>query len=71
MITVDKNIPKPEHGLSIYPFAEMEVGDSFFAEDKTPNQLHNAGASWARTRGLARKWTARTVEGGARIWRAA
>ena len=34
-IPIDKNIPLPSRNLSVsnvYPFAELEIGDSFFIE---------------------------------------
>jgi len=68
-IKIDKNVPIPETAGNgaVYPFAEMEVGDSFYVEGKTSNQLQNAASHWRKRKGW--KFATRTKEGGARIWR--
>ena len=54
----------------IYPFGSMEVGDSFLVK-----QIENAqtarNSAWAYGKNHGRKFTARTVENGLRIWRIA
>jgi hypothetical protein len=52
-----------------YPFAEMEVGDSFFVPGKKSSQLGNF-CSYQRLK-TGRKFTVRQVDGGCRIWRTA
>lgn len=63
---IEKNVPLPGVAAT-YPFEQMEVGDSFFAEGKTANQLQNAASHWRKRKGW--KFATRTEEGGARIWR--
>ncbi len=70
MIEIDRNVPmpaKPHAGgrPSIYPWAELEIGDSFFVPDKKSS---NCGA-WMAGKLLGRKFSARTVDGGVRVWR--
>ncbi len=65
---IEKNVPVPEQGgRSQYPFADMQVGDSFFAEGKKPEQLQNAATHWRKKKGW--KFAARKESNGARIWR--
>ena len=68
MYTIEKDIPAP-HGKSIYPFTQMEVGDSFFAEGKKFSAVYSAAASFAKKHQNGWKFKARTLEGGTRIWR--
>lgn len=73
---VDKNIPMPRRdgkGLSApgssgrppkYPFRNMEIGESFFADDEgVRNCAHQAKIR------LGRVFSVRKVEGGFRCWR--
>ena len=70
-IVIEKNVPAPANPRRRkYPFAEMEVGDSFFA----PNiKISSVTYSFARHPG--KKFTARTVTEngvkGFRVWRIA
>jgi hypothetical protein len=72
---IDRDIPIPErvNGRKIYPFDEMEVGDSFFVEAKDAQRARNAVFQWKKRRG--REITVRSItEGGVRglrIWRTA
>jgi hypothetical protein len=83
-IKIDKNVPIPPGAgarASVYPFEDMEVGDSFFAAGKTSDQLTNAGAHYRKKNGWG--FSARNTEEmgihpetgaeapikGARIWR--
>ena len=82
-IKIDKNVPIPEGATraSAYPFEDMEVGDSFFMQGKTSDQLTNAASHWRKKKGWG--FTARNVHEmgkhpdtgadlpikGARIWR--
>jgi hypothetical protein len=50
-----------------YPFAKLEVGDSFFVPGIKMSVLSSA-ASGARKR-TGFKFTTRTVDGGVRTWR--
>jgi len=71
---IEKNIPTPETlgggARKKYPFDEMKIGDSIFIE----GQVIQGGAfSSARyfEKKLGIKFTARSVDGGVRIWRIA
>lgn len=73
MFTVDKGIPCPTAGIGIakYPWATMEVGDSFFVPGD-PRVLAlrlQAAASKERTR-TGKRYTGRRQVDGVRIWRA-
>lgn len=75
---VDKNVPLPENrgrrwGTSVYPFRDMEVGDSFFVPAsveetvKVGKRIASAGTNRAlRKDGIY--FTVRKVEGGASDW---
>lgn len=70
MFTIEKNIPITKsspgrkQGVSKYPFAEMEIGDSFLV----PREKENSVNCISR-RFLDKKFSMRKVEGGCRIWR--
>lgn len=78
MIAIDKNIPiggikrgRPR----MYPFAEMEIGDSCLFEkflDEPRKAVMRASATagmWVKHNKSDRKFTCRTVENGIRIFR--
>ena len=72
MINIDKNIPMPKivrNGgpKAKYPFADMQVGDSFEVTDKTTKKFASTCA--AATRRLGSKFTIRTIDNGIRVWR--
>ena len=77
---IEKNIavpPMPNRGpYNIYPWKEMEVGDSFLLVPKDGESLRglmrriNPQALNAKKR-LGRTFTCRTVENGVRVWRVA
>ena len=52
-----------------YPFAELQVGESFLVPGKTTDKF-GATVTLARKR-TGRNFTTRNVEGGVRIWRTA
>lgn len=66
---IDKDVPMPEV-TGTYPFAQMEVGDSFFVPGRTPKQMQNAAANH-RKKGKKFKAMQVTEKGveGTRIWR--
>lgn len=77
MIKIDKNIPIPAgHNIGLragkYPFATMEVGDSFFIADE-PRRVWTAAYGWGKRHGAKFSMHACTedAEDGARIWRIA
>ena len=66
---------KLERGLDIpdrktgpkYPYEQLELGDSFYLEGGDLSKLCNANyREWRRT---GKKYTARKVENGVRVWR--
>lgn len=79
-IRIEKGIPIPPGGRAgkenaRYPFADMEVGDSFFVAverevlRKRRNVLSSASNYWKK-RGKG-QFTIRAVDGGLRVWRTA
>lgn len=81
-IKLDDDVPIPGSysGEDKYPFRDMKVGQSFFEEGKTSDQLTNSASHWRKKMGW--KFKARNVteqvtddDGtvreakGARIWR--
>lgn len=78
-VRIDRDIPIPEsrtHGgrrgasggaTGKYPWAEMEVGDSFLV--KNVRQQHMGQLASAAGARLGRKFSTRTVENGVRVWR--
>jgi hypothetical protein len=68
---IERGVPTPDHARRKYPFADMEVGDSFFVPGATPVRLTNAANSLKQCYGWKRSFSARKVDGGARIWRVA
>ena len=67
---IEKNIPMPETKKSgkpsLYPFADMDVGDSFFVA-KPKNTM--AAAAYANGKKHGKTFNAIEVEGGTRVWR--
>ncbi len=70
---IEKDVPMPMNGVGSpvkYPFKDMQVGDSVFAEGQdSVGYAASAARAWGRING--RKFSARTVDGGVRIWRIA
>lgn len=67
MIKIDKGIPIPPSNTgSRYPFAHMEVGDSFFAETRQ-SKMTAAARNWGVR--LKRKFVTRKESNGTRVWR--
>jgi hypothetical protein len=72
---IDKNVPLPPNagkpGGGKYPWASMEIGDSFFAPGKVGARVATAG----KRGGGQSKFTIRTVTEngvrGVRVWRIA
>jgi hypothetical protein len=69
-IKIDKGVPIPDIG-GMYPFKEMEIGDSFFVECLAKNVTRKANSilGSARNRRTNGRYKVRTVEGGVRCWR--
>lgn len=77
MFTIEKNVPIPSGAgkrgrAPIYPFRQMEVGDSFFVESevdsKVQSTLTNAAFSISKSDASFR-FSVRRVDGGYRVWR--
>lgn len=88
-IKIDSDVPVPPIGRTgrrrKYPFAKMQVNDSFYCEadfdEKTPGEpsettialavkrLHSAGYCWARAQKNGWLFIVRRDSMGARIWR--
>jgi hypothetical protein len=71
---IEKGIPMPARiGKTVYPFADMQVGDSFSipaSEDAKKRSTQVARAGWAHGKKDGKKFSIRqTPEGGLRVWR--
>ena len=70
MLKIEKGIDRPpeQSRERKYPWWKMEIGDSVFIEKGEPNcrEATNAYGYGSRT---AKKFSARKVPGGIRIWR--
>lgn len=72
---IEKGIPipplsgPPRNGGRKSILEGMEIGDSMFIPGSTVSNLATRATSYGKPRGM--KFTCRTVEGGARIWRVA
>lgn len=70
-IKIESNIPIPESKTGPkYPFAQMEVGDSFFCASGLSDQLRNSLRNNAY-RFKPKSFVIRKVDGGLRVWRTA
>lgn len=68
-IKIEKGVPLPKRRgtkRSKYPFADMEVGDSFFFSETRERVSAAARAYGARTK---KKFASRVDGDGCRIWR--
>ena len=75
MFEIDKDIIMPESKVQTkYPFAEMEIGDSFFVpSEENPKIKHKIAASIHGSASAKKKKgfdiTIRVMPGGVRCWR--
>lgn len=77
MVKIDKGIPLPPRRRGggagrtgrapIYPWREMEIGDSFFLPDIEPHLISSLAAGAAQRTG--RKFATRIEGDGVRVWR--
>ena len=71
MFEIERGVPAPVSGrYSKYPFAGMQVGDSFFVPDGTSKKrssIHSMCHQYGKKHGM--KFQARRVDGGMRVWR--
>jgi hypothetical protein len=74
-IEIEKNVPTPnsEGGKTKYPFAQMEVNDSFFVPNGNANSINSAAGVFRKTKQPTWKFTVRKVKEndikGVRVWR--
>jgi hypothetical protein len=68
MFTLERGLDIPERKTGPkYPYDQLELGDSFYLEGGDLSKLCNANyREWRRT---GKKYTARKVENGVRVWR--
>jgi len=68
MFKIEKGVPPPKKGASSkYPFAAMEVNDSFFVPGATPVQLRSAASAFGRRND--QKHSVAKEADGVRVWR--
>lgn len=71
---IEKDIPVPPRkrgrkpGSRKYPFAELGLGDSFFVKAKKVMSVYST-VSRANKAHAPKRFTARNIEGGVRVWR--
>ena len=66
---IDKGIPVPLNPRRLYPFDEMEIGDSFAVPLAEHSAIHSATCWRAKRHG--EKYTIRRMEDCVRVWRTA
>jgi hypothetical protein len=66
---IEKGIPAPK-SRAAYPFADMEVGDSFFIPGMKTSAEISSAISYRRLR-HGEKYRSQAVDGGLRVWRVA
>lgn len=68
---IEKNVPMPQsRNVLVYPYAEMEVGDSFVVKGDSKHLLAtvcNRNGKYAKKLGM--RFTAKRVVNGVRVWR--
>lgn len=75
MYSIDKNVPTPSSWKQRkleYPFASMEVGDSFYVADGSNSEryrIYSAGYYFNDKYGKKWKFTVRKDGDGFRVWR--
>ena len=70
MIEIDKKVPMSDNRVGRkgkYPFAEMEVGDSFFVEDVKSSAIRNLASTTGQR--LGKRFSVRISGDGYRVWR--
>lgn len=73
MINIEKDVPMPPKlgrpATTVYPYKEMEVGDSFRVDgpEKVSKIRTMASTTWGPRTGF--KFSVRVEPGGCRIWR--
>ena len=71
-ISIEKGVPiqRRRIDMEVYPFADMEIGDSFLATKENSENPHAIrSAAYEAGKRFGRKYVTRSVEGGIRVWR--
>lgn len=70
MIKVDKDIPIPKvrYDRHVFPFDQLQLGDSFFVPNDHPS-FHSVRSLATINKTHERAYTCRRCEGGVRVWR--
>jgi len=70
MLIIDTHVPLPVvNTRQKYPFAKMQVGDSFAVADERGARNARAAAGMFARRNEGTAFTCRKTEGGWRLWR--
>lgn len=69
LVKIEKGIPLPSHGNAKYPWAAMEIGDSFLVTHIPMKSIQRIASAAGPVH--QRKFSTRTVDGGIRVWRIA
>lgn len=67
MYKIEKGIEIPT-ATSKFPLYNLEVGDSFFVEEKKMASLRSCASKWNK-KNAPEQLTVRKVKGGVRVWR--
>lgn len=69
-IRIERDVPlPPARNKRLYPYPQLEIGDSFFVSEGKQSEI--ATQAWRWSRKLGRKFETRTRPGGVRVWRTA
>ena len=75
MLEIQKDVPQPAaKRQSKYPFADMNVGDSFKAPKHLRQSITNCAKSWVKRNNPSARFLVRSSsedEGAVRVWRIA
>ena len=70
MYVIENSIPIPSTKQQKYPFGDMKIGQSIFVKNaKMKGNLHQASKMHGKS--LNKKFIARSINDGLRIWRIA
>ena len=71
MFKIEKGIPQPQGGgrFSLYPWQELEVGDSFMVPNAKLSTIRCSVARQNVGDKNGKKFRAANVDGGVRVWR--
>jgi hypothetical protein len=69
LFKIEKGVPIRGAAADVYPFRDMEVGDSFLVPSGSARQARNAAYMFGARNSV--KFKSRAVSGGLRVWRIA